>query len=260
MSNKKIADLVELVSASTGDFLPVVQISNNQTKKVSLNTLRNFMSGTSVGEVKQSALTPEQFTAENWGTWKLLNGQSCVGSKLAILTGWTTVPDAFTDGAFIRQAKTGRVIGSYEAQDFLSHTHTQDAHNHTQNAHNHTQNLHTHTQDSHNHTQLSHNHTQNSHNHSMTSNANNGGAGTASPYSSVGAPSYTNTDDIQSVTAINQAFTALNNPATAMNQSSLATNNAAAAVNIVATAVNQSAGGDETRPNNIAMNFYIRVD
>lgn len=36
-----------------------------------------------------------------------------------------------------------------------------------------------------------------SHRHNMTSNATNGGAGTAAPYSSVAAPSYTNTDDIQ---------------------------------------------------------------
>jgi hypothetical protein len=40
------------------------------------------------------------------------------------ITGNSVVPDALTDGTFIRQAKAGRGLGTYEADEFASHRHT----------------------------------------------------------------------------------------------------------------------------------------
>lgn len=67
-----------------------------------------------IGEVKETLLTVEQFNAEYLGTWLLMNGQSCVGTAYATLTGKTVVPDMTTDGMFLRQAKSLRTLGSAE--------------------------------------------------------------------------------------------------------------------------------------------------
>lgn len=77
-----------------------------------------------IGTVRSSTLTLSQFSAEVDGTWQLMNGGSCVGTAYHTLTGRTTVPDALTEGTFLRQAKAGRTIGTYEADELKSHTHT----------------------------------------------------------------------------------------------------------------------------------------
>lgn len=83
-----------------------------------------------VGDYKWSALSETAFSNEHLGQWMLCDGRSCAGTGYATLTGSTTVPDATTDGTFIRQAKAGRALGSFEADDFKSHTHLQNAHSH----------------------------------------------------------------------------------------------------------------------------------
>lgn len=90
-----------------------------------------------IGAVIHSTLSEVQFAAENLGTWALMDGRSCAGSAYATLTGSSTVPDATTGGTFLRQAKSGRAIGSFEDEDFKSHTHVQNAHTHIQDAHSH---------------------------------------------------------------------------------------------------------------------------
>lgn len=67
-----------------------------------------------VGTVVQSLLDETEFNNENPGTWKLMNGQSCVGTQLQTLTGSTSVPNLVSNGEFLRQAKAGRTIGSAE--------------------------------------------------------------------------------------------------------------------------------------------------
>ncbi len=53
-----------------------------------------------VGDVKHSYLSPTQFAAVNGSCWVLMDGRSITGSKLATITGQTTVANA--GGKFIR--------------------------------------------------------------------------------------------------------------------------------------------------------------
>ncbi|MDD3412460.1 MAG: hypothetical protein PHY47_00505 [Lachnospiraceae bacterium] len=149
-----------------------------------------------IGDYKYSHLTPETFADEHLGKWMLCNGQSCVGTMFHVLTGSTTVPNALTNGAFIRQAKTDRSIGTYESEDFKSHTHIQNAHNHVD-----------------------------------------GFAG-VNDHSSFGATTTAVAGNINSQNGISVNFHALTSSV---------------------TATNQNTGGIETRPNNIALNLYVKV-
>lgn len=67
-----------------------------------------------IGDYKWSHLEPTEFGDEHLGTWFLCNGQPCGGTTFAAMTGETNVPNALTDGTFIRQAKSGRTKGSFE--------------------------------------------------------------------------------------------------------------------------------------------------
>jgi hypothetical protein len=83
-----------------------------------------------VGQIVESLLDFATFSNEHLGIWYPLDGRSCSGTAYHALSGKTTIPDAMTDGMFLRQAKSGRVVGSAEADEFKSHTHIQDAHSH----------------------------------------------------------------------------------------------------------------------------------
>ena len=76
-----------------------------------------------IGDIKQSLLSAVEFSSEHLGTWMLMNGQSCVGTAYGTLKGVTVVPDMTTEGTFLRQAKSGRAVGSYESDDNKSHNH-----------------------------------------------------------------------------------------------------------------------------------------
>ena len=78
-----------------------------------------------VGDFKWSALDETTFNGEHLGLWKHCNGQSCVGTAYATMTGNTTVPNALVDGSFIRQAKSGRSIASKETDSIQGHKHIQ---------------------------------------------------------------------------------------------------------------------------------------
>lgn len=67
-----------------------------------------------VGDIKSSMLNTTEFNDENLGTWMLMNGQSCAGTEYEAITGNTAVPDMLTDGEFLRQAKSGRALGTKE--------------------------------------------------------------------------------------------------------------------------------------------------
>jgi hypothetical protein len=75
-----------------------------------------------LGTYRDSNLTVAQFNSETLGTWMLCDGQDCSSTEYFTLTGELNVPDLITNGSFRRQAKSGRAIGSTEAQDFKSFT------------------------------------------------------------------------------------------------------------------------------------------
>ena len=76
-----------------------------------------------VGDYKWSHLDEAAFAEEHLGTWFLCDGRSCIGTNFATITGQSTVPNAKAEGTFIRQAKDGRITGSYEADQMQGHTH-----------------------------------------------------------------------------------------------------------------------------------------
>ena len=121
--NKKISELDALTSFQNSDSLPILDSSDGSTKKVQLEDLIKFFDGSRVGDVKMSLLDPTQFSSTHSGTWLLMNGQSCLGTSYASLTGNSNVRDAFSEGAFFRQAKSGRNLGSFEYDANKSHQH-----------------------------------------------------------------------------------------------------------------------------------------
>lgn len=80
-----------------------------------------------VGDYKWSHLNETDFTAEHLGQWMLCNGQSCVGTLFSTITGNTSVPNAFEEGAFLRQAKSDRELGSFEGDAIRNITGSYDA-------------------------------------------------------------------------------------------------------------------------------------
>jgi hypothetical protein len=76
-----------------------------------------------IGTIRYTNLTAAQYSSQSLGVWLLMNGQSCNGTEYQTLTGNATVPDAVTNGTFLRQAKAGRNPGTYEDDAFQGHWH-----------------------------------------------------------------------------------------------------------------------------------------
>jgi hypothetical protein len=67
-----------------------------------------------VGDYKYSALNEAAFSGEHLGTWMLCDGRSCVGTNYQTLTGSATVPNAVSEGLFIRAKSSARAVASTE--------------------------------------------------------------------------------------------------------------------------------------------------
>ncbi|MCR9099759.1 MAG: hypothetical protein NXI25_07380 [bacterium] len=99
----------------------------------------------SVGDIKYSILTPDQFEEENGDCWVPMDGRDIAGTKLADNYGWNTVPDM--SGLFIRATEyndgndpgrspmTGVTLQDDETK---SHNHYVDLVTSTNGAHSHT--------------------------------------------------------------------------------------------------------------------------
>jgi hypothetical protein len=98
----------------------------------------------SVGDIKYSILTPDQFAMENGDCWVPMDGRDISGTKLADNYGWASVPDM--SGLFIRAHEfsgganydTDRTasspVGEYQADENERHSHTMQSagsHSHT---------------------------------------------------------------------------------------------------------------------------------
>jgi hypothetical protein len=73
MATKKITDLVELISAASGDVLPIVDISDDITKKIQVS---NFP----ISNAAQTAINAKQDTLVSGTNIKTLNSESLLGS------------------------------------------------------------------------------------------------------------------------------------------------------------------------------------
>ncbi|MDD3412461.1 MAG: hypothetical protein PHY47_00510 [Lachnospiraceae bacterium] len=115
----------EILNGAPLDYNLLAKIKSNlEFHQSDLTTKADIINRTvAVGTVRTSILTLEQFAAESPGQWMLMNGQSCVGTRYQQITGNSNVPNASTEGTFLRQAKAGRALGSYEADENKSHNH-----------------------------------------------------------------------------------------------------------------------------------------
>lgn len=190
----------------------------------------------SIGDVKDSVLTEAQFIAENGSGWVLADGRSIVGSKLHQKYGITTATDI--RGLFRRAANNGRTgtyadpggnraIGNIQGHAFQTHTHTQNEHTHTQNAHRHSM-------------------YGGSGNGALTTLGNNVSAGVAGSYSFTG-PGYYDIAPASAATFLSDAApTIINQTATNQNQS--------------ATGAAAEPTSAESRPVNIALNVFLKIN
>jgi hypothetical protein len=95
MATKKITDLVELISAASGDVLPIVDISDDITKKIQVS---NFPISTAA----QTAIDAKQDTLVSGTNIKTINSNSLLGSgDIAISASPSGVAGAiqFSDGS-----------------------------------------------------------------------------------------------------------------------------------------------------------------
>ncbi len=86
-----------------------------------------------VGDVKYSILNPTQFAAENGACWVPMDGRSIAGSKLAGITGLSTLPDGgglfirsqeFSGGANNDPSRTfNSPIATFQGEAVQAHTH-----------------------------------------------------------------------------------------------------------------------------------------
>ena len=77
-----------------------------------------------IGSIRTTMKDPALFSNETLGTWYLMDGRSCAGTQYETDFGASNVPDMYTEGTFLRQAKPGRTVGTYESDELKSHEHT----------------------------------------------------------------------------------------------------------------------------------------
>jgi hypothetical protein len=99
MATKKITELVELISAASGDVLPIVDISDDITKKIQVS---NFPISTAT----QSAIDAKQDTLVSGTNIKTINSTSLLGS------GDVAVQETLVSGTNIKTINSNSLLGS----------------------------------------------------------------------------------------------------------------------------------------------------
>ena len=99
MATKKITELVELISAASGDVLPIVDISDDITKKIQVS---NFPISTAA----QTAIDAKQDTLVSGTNIKTINSTSLLGS------GDVAVQETLVSGTNIKTLNSESLLGS----------------------------------------------------------------------------------------------------------------------------------------------------
>ena len=99
MATKKITDLIELISAASGDVLPIVDISDDITKKIQVT---NFPISTAT----QTAIDAKQDTLVSGTNIKTINSTSLLGS------GDVAVQQTLVSGTNIKTLNSESLLGS----------------------------------------------------------------------------------------------------------------------------------------------------
>ena len=99
MATKKITDLIELISAASGDVLPIVDISDDITKKIQVS---NFP----ISNATQSAIDAKQDTLVSGTNIKTINSSSLLGS------GDVAVQETLVSGTNIKTLNSESLLGS----------------------------------------------------------------------------------------------------------------------------------------------------
>ena len=99
MATKKITELIELISAASGDVLPIVDISDDITKKIQVS---NFPISTAA----QTAIDAKQDTLVSGTNIKTINSTSLLGS------GDVAVQETLVSGTNIKTLNSESLLGS----------------------------------------------------------------------------------------------------------------------------------------------------
>ena len=119
LPNIRSFDLIEPQQTSPKEGLTSFSVLKNNANEngvlISFNNENIWSSvGSTVGDVKQSMLTEEQFISLNGNAWALMDGRDVTGSVYHAITGNSELPDMITEGVFLRQATGSRVLGSFQ--------------------------------------------------------------------------------------------------------------------------------------------------
>lgn len=131
------------VSVDGTEMLPRAELTYSPYSIRAFTAFTVACSG-AVGDVKYSILNPQEFIQENGDCWVPMDGRSIVGSKLAIRTGRTSIPDG--GGLFIRSQEfsgganndpdrtPSSPIATFQQHELFRHSHTTSpagAHDHS---------------------------------------------------------------------------------------------------------------------------------
>lgn len=116
-------------------------VTESLMTKIGANINELILGYSPIGSCIHSLLTEAEFQAEvGTDNWVIADGRDVTGSRYALLTGQTTIPDM--RGRFLRGKNNGistadgdslgeRSLGSFQRSQIMDHRHSQNPHNHT---------------------------------------------------------------------------------------------------------------------------------
>ena len=104
----------QISTVNSGNLIEANKINEVIQKTNDLGTAKKIQHAFPLGTILNSILTLPQFQAVNGDCWRLMDGSSLSGTDLNTLTGMASLPNATSNGEFLRQAKSGRQLGSLE--------------------------------------------------------------------------------------------------------------------------------------------------
>lgn len=120
----------------SSNFKAIDKLINGNIPGTSISLSSIFSYIQPVGSIIHSMLTEAQFQSETGANWILADGRDVTGSSYSTITGIATCPDL--RGVTLRGKNNGSsrnpdgdvALGTYQADELYSHTHTQNAHSH----------------------------------------------------------------------------------------------------------------------------------
>ena len=106
--------------------------ADQDRNRVGIVVKEKAVQGFQIGDCKISILGDAAFNQLHTGSWAKMSGQSIAGTELESIGGFSTMPDATTNGAFLRQVGgNSGALRAFQADQLASHRHTVGGADHT---------------------------------------------------------------------------------------------------------------------------------